>query len=224
MSIQIDEIIRSKRRSIAIQITDDGRLVVKAPLKTAQKYIDELILQKSKWIEAKQKVVENRNLLHQPKQFVEGEDFLLLGEPYPLHFCENAKQIALKDEQLIIPQKFENNARQKLKSWYQNQAKIIFQKRLDEISIATGIRYQSMKINDAQKRWGSCGTNLIIHFAWRSVMAPLAVIDYLIVHELCHIVHHNHSKQYWATVASIMPQYKEQEKWLKTNQSLLNMF
>jgi predicted metal-dependent hydrolase len=222
MSIQIDEIIRSKRKSIALLITSDGRLVIKAPLKTTQKYIDELVDKKSRWIEAKLMVVQNRNLLHQPKQYIEGEDFLLLGEKYQLAFCDGIKEICINSDCLLIPQKFQNNINQKLQAWYKQQAKKVFGERLTYFSKITGIKYKAMKITDAQKRWGSCGTNLIINFAWRSVMAPLDVVDYLVVHELCHIVHHNHSKAYWTKVASIMLDFRDREKWLKTNQSILS--
>ena len=222
MPIQIDEIVRSKRKSIALLITSDGRLVVKSPLKTPQKTIDELVANKSRWIEAKLIVVQNRNLLHQPKEYIEGEDFLFLGEKYQLVLCDGIKEICIRDDKILIPTKFENNINQKLKAWYKQQAKQIFSERIGYYSKRTNINYKAMKITDAQKRWGSCGTNLIINFAWRSVMAPLDVVDYLVVHELCHIIHPNHSKAYWGKVQSIMPDYKEQEKWLKTNQSILS--
>jgi predicted metal-dependent hydrolase len=223
LEIEIHEIIRTKRKSVALCISPEGLLTVRAPLKTSEARIREIVQKKSGWIITKQHEAAVRSRLFPPKTFAQGETHLFLGQPYRLTYTDSVKEIEIRGESLLIPQKFTQSCETKLKNWYKKQAAQVFGQKLTELSQKTGIRYQTVKITDARKRWGSCGAGGIIHFNWRSVMAPSAVIDYLTVHELCHIPHLNHSRAFWAAVASILPDYKERETWLKQNGWILNL-
>jgi predicted metal-dependent hydrolase len=87
----------------------------------------------------------------------------------------------------------------------------------------TGIKYKSVRVSAATRRWGSCGVNGTLNFTWRLVMAPLRVIDSVVVHELAHIEFRNHAKDFWATVRMIMPDYDQQRKWLEEHKRLLEV-
>jgi predicted metal-dependent hydrolase len=102
-----------------------------------------------------------------------------------------------------------------LETWYRNQARGKINERIayyqDKIGRAPGRVF----IKDQKRRWGSCSARGNLNFNWRMVMAPEKVLDYVVVHELCHLIELNHSKAFWDALASILPDYKEQEEWLK---------
>jgi len=222
-NINIDKIIRSKRRTISLVVTADAKLIVRAPLHTSLGYIKNLIKQKIEWIAKKQEAAIRRNETHIEKQFVDGEKFLFMGDSYELEIKYGKAHIELKQGKLIIHEKEPDSAPSDLKSWYRKQAKLILSDRVSYLSKVTGIGYKSVKITEARKRWGSCSTKNTLNYAWRLVMTPLNVIDYVIIHELVHVEFHNHSKHFWDRVEAIMPDYKKHRKWLKENQRLMEL-
>ncbi len=99
--------------------------------------------------------------------------------------------------------------------WLKKRAKVKFQKRMDMWAARLGVRYQKMVIANAERRWGSCSVDDVIRLSWRLIMAPLPILDYVIVHELSHVKNKNHGPQFWAQVASVMPDYKNRRKHLR---------
>lgn len=102
-------------------------------------------------------------------------------------------------------------------SWYTVQAKPVITERVKEYAANYGFIYRQVKITDAQTRWGSCSPSGSLNFSWRLVMAPIRVIDYVVVHELVHLNEKNHSGRFWDNVKAILPDYTQQVQWLKTN-------
>lgn len=100
-------------------------------------------------------------------------------------------------------------------SLYKKQAQEVIIPRVEELAKEHGFMYNSIKITSAQTRWGSCTSKKNLNFTYRLVLAPQKSIDYVIIHELCHLRHMNHSRRFWDEVAKIMPDYKVHEKWLK---------
>jgi predicted metal-dependent hydrolase len=117
----------------------------------------------------------------------------------------------------ILSQSAVPQAADTFKKWYQKQARAVISKRVDEIAKKYGFSYKQIRITSARTRWGSCSTRGSINFSWRLVMAPIDVIDYVVLHELVHTRIHNHSREFWAKVASIDPDYKQKRLWLKKN-------
>lgn len=107
--------------------------------------------------------------------------------------------------------------------WYQQQAETILLERTKSYSEVIGVTPSKITIKSFKARWGSCSIRREIQYNWKIVMAPKHIIDYLVVHELCHIRHHNHSPLFWKTVAKYHPEYKECKVWLKNNASLLDI-
>jgi predicted metal-dependent hydrolase len=101
-----------------------------------------------------------------------------------------------------------------LENFYRTQAIRIIRSRADFFAAQMQIKYLSITLNDPKSRWGSCDPHGNLRFSWRVIMVPPDLLDYLVVHELCHILHFNHSKAYWATVAQILPDYKTRRKQL----------
>ena len=219
--IEIDKIVRSNRKTVALIVTRDAALVVRAPVFTPMEHIERLVSKKSSWI--RQKIAE---VIKRPKplakEFVGGERFLYLGKLYELRIVNDASSIIeIKADRLSISKDFLPQARQVIVQWYREEALRIIGERCAWYAKITGYKPVSVKITNAQKRWGSCGPRGTLNFSWRLIMAPVEVIDYLVVHELVHIVQPDHSKLFWAKVRSILPDYKKREKWLKENGGLL---
>jgi len=220
MKVAANKIIRSKRRTIALSISPDATLVVRAPLRVPVSYIEDFIERKSHWIN--QKIQE---MLARPKKstknFVDGEEFLFLGHRYQLQISDGRK-IILYDK-LIFPESFLTNPKEKLTTWYKLQAQELINKRVQALAAQMNVKYSSIKIGSATHRWGSCSASGNLNFTWRLIMAPIEVVDYVIVHELTHITEKNHSSRFWAKVRTFAPDYKSQHKWLKNNDHLLHI-
>jgi len=218
--IKINKIERSKRKTIALLVNLDSTLTVKAPFYLPTQEIDKVIDKKRNWIIAKVKQAQRK-----PKpvvrEFVNGEGFLYLGKSYRLRINNTAK-ISLGDN-LFFPKAKIENIREELVEWYKQQATHKFNLRAKWYAKKMGVNYSSIKLSSAQKRWGSCGRNNVLSFNWRLVMAPLKVLDYVVVHELTHIEYKNHSAKYWNKVRTLLPNYKQAKDWLKENGHILNI-
>jgi hypothetical protein len=108
-------------------------------------------------------------------------------------------------------------------TWYRGQARMVLTERVDFFAREHAFKIGKIRISSARTRWGSCSSKDTLSFTWRLVMAPLDVIDYVVVHELCHLKEMNHSKAYWAQVEAILPDYKRRRKWLKDNGGKLRL-
>lgn len=110
-----------------------------------------------------------------------------------------------------------------LELWLRDQARGLIEDRVEEYREIIGVEYNSIRIKDTKSRWGSCSSKGNLNFSYRIVMAPKAVMDYVIIHELCHLKHMNHSKEFWATVGQYMPDYEKQKEWLRVNGAKLRI-
>jgi len=113
--------------------------------------------------------------------------------------------------------------KQLLVKWYKQQAQLIMIEKTQHYAKIIGVSPSSVVIKAFKSRWGSCSIKSVIQYNWKIIMAPEPVIDYLVVHELCHILHHNHSPTFWKSVGKYCPNYKEQGAWLKLNGAKLEI-
>ncbi len=218
--IKINKIVRSRRKTVALIVTPEVTLIVRAPLQAPLAYLQDIVRARSGWIRQKLLEVSSRP---RPlaKTYVDGEEFLYLGKAYKLRILpEAARNIELKDN-LYLAAKVLPIARRIILRWYKAEALRIITARCAFYQSIAPQAPAGIKISNARKRWGSCGARGTLNFCWRLIMAPMEIIDYLVVHELVHIAYLNHSPQYWQKVASIMPDYRRREKWLRENGGLL---
>jgi hypothetical protein len=223
MDIEIEKIIRTKRRTIALQITDDATLIVKAPFNANNKTIMDVVHKHKRWIEEKKREIEARDPKFSPKEFVNGEGFLYLGRYHRLKIVDDQE----------VPLKFENEfylsrnslpqAKEVFIEWYKKMAYEKISERVRWYAQQRGFKYSKVNITNAQKRWGSSSSNGNLNFPWRLIMAPLPVIDYVVIHELVHLEEKNHSKAFWNKVKMLMPDYEKYEDWLKKKSYLLRL-
>ena len=212
---KIDRLIRSKRNSIALLVERDATLTVKAPIFVSEKLINDFIFEKRNWILKKQEIAKEKHKNFVPKKFVEGENFLFLGENYELEYIYSLPHPIMLDKKLFILEKHRNVTDKLILYWYKQQALKIISERLKYYSQLSGIRYNSLKITSARKRWGSCSLIGKLNFSFRLIMAPMEVINYVVIHELAHIIEHNHSKNFWKLVSQYDSEYKTHLTWLK---------
>ncbi|MFC2026169.1 M48 family metallopeptidase [Chloroflexota bacterium] len=215
--IQIDRIERSRRKTIAILIEEDGSLVIRAPKRTTNAQIKKLVQDKSDWIRKKQDQVKLQYQESQPKRYVDGEKFLFLGKTYPLTIVKGVEPSLVLNKRFYLSAPGTKNGEPLFTAWYKKRAREIIPARVELYASKFRLHYERVRITSAKKRWGSCSSAGNLNFSWRLVMAPIPVIDYVVIHELAHLINKNHSKAYWGTVKRMMPDYKQYVIWLKEN-------
>ncbi|HMB25642.1 MAG: M48 family metallopeptidase [Chloroflexota bacterium] len=214
MPIEVNEIVRIKRKTLALIVKPDGSVIVRAPLRATQKLIREFVANNAKWIE-KKRAEALAFSPPAPKEYVPGETFMYLGNAYPLEIVKGQRKPLLLEGSFKLAASKQGTAKLVFERWYRTQAKQILTERVKLYASQYGLQYKKIGITSARTRWGSCSANGSLNFSWRLILAPLAVVDYVVVHELVHTVHHNHSKRFWNKVETIMPDYKERRKWLQ---------
>jgi len=220
--IPVEKVIRSRRRTIALEITSGATLVVRAPLRASTAEIEKIIRQKSSWI--LKKIGEIKQRPHSPcHEFAEGEMFLYLGRSYPLQIVENGSMVIERSDRLYVPRSVLPDIRNQLKRWYTGEARREISARCMYFSLKTGHFPVTIRITDAQQRWGSCTPKGGVNFSWRLIQAPPEMVDYVVVHELVHLIQPDHSKKFWDKVRKILPDYELRRRWLKDNVGLLKI-
>jgi hypothetical protein len=221
MTISIDRLVRSRRKTVAIIIERDGRLTVRAPLHLSGLRIQDFVESHADWI------VKNRTRLQAASpppahRFLAGETFLYLGHAYPLLIVP-ARQPALVYDGVSfrLAQPSLPKAEEAFVRWYKQQARRLLAERVPAIAGKHGLRYQNIRISSARTRWGSCSSRGTLSFTYRLIMAPAEVVDYVVMHELVHTQIKNHSKIFWNKVGELMPDYRNRLAWLKKNGKFL---
>jgi predicted metal-dependent hydrolase len=216
------ELVRRKRKTICIKINEDGEVIISAPLRTSTQYILLVIKNRADWILERQKEVKLRGLNKVKRDFTEGNTFMYLGEEYPLYldFDERRKRIKVElNEQLKIYTNTMDIDKLKLalEKWYRSETLKIVTQRIDYYARNFKDKVTNIRVKEQKRRWASCTGKNAILFNWRCSMARADVIDYIVVHEMCHMDHRNHSKYFWNRVSEIMPDYKEKHEWLRVH-------
>ncbi|HOJ49494.1 MAG TPA: SprT family zinc-dependent metalloprotease [Spirochaetota bacterium] len=223
MEIKIDKIIRSRRNTIALQLTDEATLIVRAPFEVSEETINRVVAKNLKWIEKNKNEILSRDPKFVKKEFVNGEGFLYLGKSYKLHIV-NEQDIPLKfNNAFFLLKEYQSTAKQLFIAWYKKRAYEKISERVQFYAQKRGFKYNKIYITNANRRWGSCSIKGNLSFSWRLIMAPLSVIDYVIVHELAHLEQKNHSKFFWNIVRILLPEYEKSKDWLKNNGYMLRL-
>ena len=219
--IQPDEIIRSSRKTIAVSVDSLGKVTVRAPKRCDDKRIFSFLQQHENWI-LRQKAKMHGAGVQLPGENLEGYALALLGKPYRVCLYDG-KEIRLDNEQdlLFLPKK---NAQERLVRWLKDNAKRILTALTEERAKRMQTTFSKVRISSAKTRWGSCSGKDVISYSFRLIYAPKEVVEYVVVHELAHTKHKNHSKAFWGEVEKFAPEYKLRRKWLKERGALMHIF
>lgn len=220
MAIFPDRVVRSKRRTVSVSIDSLGRVIVRAPLRYSDEKIAAFLTEKEGWIVKHKRRIDGAGICL-PEKNLDGYRLLLLGEEYEIVLYEKARVYVDEDgKRLFVPRE---NSEERLRRFLKENAKRIFTQATAARAEEMGIAYKSVSHSSATTRWGSCAGDNALRFSYRLLYAPKDVIDYVIVHELCHVLHHDHSAAFWSAVEGVLPDYKEKRKWLKDRGALLKI-
>ncbi|MBX7242927.1 MAG: M48 family metallopeptidase [Bacteroidia bacterium] len=186
-------VIRKNVKGLSLRIFPDLQIRVTVPTSFPQHEVEKWVESKSKWVE--EKLAHYRNI--KPVPLREEEDVMILGEVIQSGFPSANKAI--------------------LTAWYKTQAKKYLIPRVVQLADYHGFRFGKVFIRDTKSKWGSCSSLNNIGLNYRLIKAPSFIIDYVIIHELCHTVHFNHSPEFWSLVQKHCPDYKTAQDWLKTH-------
>ncbi|MCR1952650.1 M48 family metallopeptidase [Clostridium sp. DSM 100503] len=209
-------LIFKKKKNISIKIENSGEIKVFAPSGIDNNYIDDLIIKKGDWIlksldKIKKKDYINNKVIFQGKYYN-----LIINKSDENNIFKDNINITINSKDLS--REYINEL---LISWYKKLSIDIVGKRVMDISNNIYIKPSKIIIKNQKSLWGSCNSKREIRLNWRLVLMPQFVMDYIIIHELCHIKQMNHSKEFWKLVESYYPNYKESKDWLKENGAML---
>jgi len=212
---------RTKRSKTASLKVEDEQVIIVVPHDLTIERVEQIVADKHHWI-------LDKIALHQQatpassKQYVSGEAFPYLGRNYrlklltgtyqPLKLVNGRLQLTLRESS--IQDYFTRGA---LIRWYKRNATRKFNEKVSRYAKVVGVKPNSINIKSFKSRWGSCSAEGDVDFNWVVVMAPNRIVDYIVVHELCHLLHHDHSTKFWNEVERVMPNYQECKEWLKVN-------
>ena len=216
ISMITPQIIRSKRKTLSLSINENADLVVRAPHRASYDEIQKFISEKSAWINNKQRLIKARledNLIQ-----YSSNQYLYLGSLYPLKIDNNSiEPISFNGQMFTITNLSRERISLPLKSWYKKRFIEVALPRLSYFSDKYKLKVNQVRVKEQKTLWGSCSNKNNINLNYLLIMAPMKVIDYVIVHELVHTIHKNHSAKFWQKVETIMPNYKDARNWLKDN-------
>tara|TARA_A100001015_G_scaffold312246_1_gene417039 strand:+ start:1996 stop:2670 length:675 start_codon:yes stop_codon:yes gene_type:complete len=209
------KIIKEKRKSISIQVKTKDSIIVKAPLYVPNYKINQFIESKQKWIQKQvSKLSTNEKNIIIP--FEDNQNILYLGKKYIIKQSETALMhpLTFTDKFLLYNKINTINTHEYITKHLKDIAKEIITDKITEISNKISLIPNSIKIKSLTSRWGSCSSKKNVNLNWKLIHAPLNCIEYVIIHELVHLIHMNHSKIFWNEVENHCPTFKTDKKWL----------
>lgn len=223
---------KQPRKDVKISIDLVNGVEVFTPKNMDEAQLEPIIRRKAAWIVEKLEELNEVNTTVQPKEFVSGEKLPYLGRHYRLKiYKEPVPNASFQFKQgrfmAIVPrdwsqEKSHHQLENKLIAWYRQHGLKKIQERAKEYQSMLGVTPRSLQLKTQRKRWGTCTPNGDIYLNWRVVMAPIRVIDYIIVHELTHLVVPEHNEKFWRLVRTTLPHYKEAKEWLRVHGAALH--
>jgi predicted metal-dependent hydrolase len=210
---------RKGRRSVSIYVDPRDGLLLRTHPRFPLREVEEVLRGEEDWIRDKLRWQEDWLQNHPERHFVSGEDLPLLGENWTLELRKDASRrrarVLAENGRILLELPMGGNARHVMDNWMRRLARRLVLARVEHWSSRIGRSPRRVTLRDMSSRWGSCSSTGNLSFNWKLVMAPPEILDYIVVHELCHFVHPNHSKDFWDLVESYLPDYEAPRRWLR---------
>ena len=216
-------LVRSDRKTLSIYVEPNGSVLVRAPDSASIERINEILEKKRLWIY--RSLVEFQELNHTKvtRKIANGEGFLFLGKSYRLKIDSNLERpFSLNQGYFLLDESRELDAKRLFIDFYKEQGKEFLPKRVEYYREKMGVNPNKIVIRELKNRWASI-SKTSLNFHWKIMMAPISIIDYVIVHELAHYIHPDHGSEFWELVESVMPNYIEKKNWLRMNGAFLDV-
>lgn len=224
-------ISRSGRRTVGISIKSGEEVHVSAPYRVSDTYLQDIVRKKAEWILKKLRVLKDANA---GRKYFTGEAVTILGEEYRIdlqkvhglsgiHIFGSGNIVTISVPQNVNTNEHTESIKEALEKWLKELACKIVTERMRIFSAVMKVAPNKVFFKSQKTIWGSCTKDNNININWRIIMAPLDIIDYLVVHELAHIRHKNHSKVFWDAVGTVLWDHTKRRKWLKDNGHKLHL-
>lgn len=217
-----------RRKTVTIAVEPSAGVVLKAPVDATIRRLDDVVRTKAAWI--LQRLLEFRELgpAPTPKEFVAGESYSYLGRSYRLKIdplSEGSKPAAslrgafltISVPRASVAEAHDLLVKRTVVAWYRKQAARRLPERVEVYTSRAGLRIPPVLVREQEKRWGSCSSKGELRFNWRVMMAPMSLVDYVVAHEVCHLVVRDHSTRFWKLLATILPDYEERRTRLRAD-------
>ena len=209
---------RSSRKTVSIFIERDGSVSARVPEKLSDDEIKEVL--KSKEYQIFKNLAEwgqlNEKRTH--REYVNGQSFLYLGRNYRLNISSEASlKLTLKNGYFLLHKSQKGKAKELFIEFYKEKLNEKITPIIDRYKNQFGVSPNEVKIMELQNRWASCSNKGNVNFHWKCAMAPIDVLSYIVVHELAHLIHPNHTTAFWNEIDKVYPNYDKQVQWLKLN-------
>jgi predicted metal-dependent hydrolase len=215
----IDIVIqKSVRKTVSIFVERDGSVSARVPEKLTDEEIRDILKAKeyqifknvAEWAQLNENAVE--------REYVNGQSFLYLGRNYRLKLVdEKLGKIQFIKNTLLLSKLEKHKAKELFMQFYKEKLNSKIHPIIERYKNQLGVEPNQVKVMELQNRWASCMPNGNVNFHWKCAMAPIDVLHYIVVHELAHLIHNNHTQAFWNEVDKIVPNYDEQVNWLKVN-------
>jgi predicted metal-dependent hydrolase len=232
IDFRYDVIRNSNRKTANLSVSPDNKVSIIVPNRLMNEEVETIVQKKSQWIREKIKFNNEVKYPFKEKEYVSGESILYNGRNFRLKILERlvATPARLNSGWLVVPvavntelSERERIVKNAIEDWYKKVALSKVKARCKFYENHLERKPADIIIKSLKSRWGSCYKSRVIAFNWKIVMAPLKIIDYVVVHELCHLKYHDHSSKYWELLGSIIPDWRERKEWLRVNGGLLSI-
>jgi len=213
-------LVRSHRKTASIYIERDGQVSILVPDRLTDRQVEALLESKRKWIYKSLAEWQDLNARRVHRDYVNGEGFLYLGRSYRLKLVSDlAEPLMLKDGYFCLRT---NNgslpdADAAFKAFYRAKGVVRIPPRVTYYQAKMDVEPKAVKVMELKHRWASCSPGGNLNFHWKCMMAPLTILDYIVVHELAHLIYPNHTKAFWNELDKVMPDFQERKEWLRVN-------
>jgi predicted metal-dependent hydrolase len=215
------KLIYSKRKTIAVTVERDRSVVVRAPEGIDASEVRTAVAAKKLWIYEKLRHPQKYGKSVPAKEFVSGETVLYLGRSYRLEVQKGEEDIRFVGK-FVVTGATRDRANSLFAKWYRARANEQISERVARHARNLGVQFNAVHVTDLKYRWGSCTPKNNLNFNWKLIQAPVFVIDYVIVHELAHLLEDNHTPRFWTIVKAQIPDYEKAKSWLRTHGELLD--
>ena len=215
----IDEIKYSQRKTMAIEVKPGGRVIVRVPKGTRKQSIELFVRQKADWIKQAKARMVRYGSGEEKQQYHDGAQFLYLGHFWKLQLVDKVKNgLNFSTEKGFLLQRDKlDQAPDLLKDFYREETRRLATAYISQYAANWGLTVSALRITSAKTRWGSCSAKKGLNFSYRLAMVPKDAFEYVVVHELAHTRHHNHSTAFWNFLEQMLPDFQKRRLWLKQN-------
>lgn len=213
----------SNRKTLNISVERDRSIIIRAPHYLTADKIDKIVQSKRQWIKEKLNHAQKYPLVSESKEFISGETLMYLGKNYQMLVVDEVFEGIEFDQRFKISKANQPKANDLFKKWYLKQALIKIEPLATKYAKSLGVQYNQFKTSEMKYRWGSCTPANNIIFNWRIIKAPMYVLEYLVAHELVHLIENNHTPRFWNILSIQVPNYEKAKNWLKKNGQLLEV-